>query len=155
MKKPITLLIISFIFFTSCFTLKPVTVGDVTDFKFKDLTSKSVSVILQIPIKNENNFKFKITDVNIDISVDGNSLGRVKKIEKIIIQPNSVNTYTFELKAEFSKLAKGSFSILKSFMKRSIDMHLEGYIKVKAFMFTKKLDINENKHISMSQFKLF
>ena len=149
------LIIIATFFLTGCFSLKPVNVGDVKDYKFKDLTKSGVSIILDIPIENQNNFKFKITDVNIDISIDGNNLGTVKKIKKITIPANSNDVYTFELKADFSKLLKGSWSILKSFMKRSVDMHLQGYIKTKAFLMTKKIEINENKHIDMSKYKLF
>ena len=143
------------VLFTGCFSLKPINVGDVKDYKFKNLTKSGVSIILDIPIENQNNFKFKITDVNIEISIDGNNLGTVKKIKKVVIPAKSNDVYTFELKADFSKLLKGSWSILKSFMKRSVNMHLEGYIKAKAFMIGKKIDINEDKHINLSKYKLF
>ncbi len=153
--RPAIYFIFITLFLTGCFSVKPVNVGDVKDYQFKNLTKSGVSIILDIPIENQNNFKFKITNVNIDISIDGNKLGTVTKIKKIVVPAKSNDTYTFELRADFSKLLKGSWSILKSFMKRSVDMHLQGYIKVKAFFISKKIDIDENKHIKLSNYKLF
>ncbi len=153
MKNILSILAV-IILLSSC-SLKPITVGDVKDVSLKKLTKESVTLVVKIPIKNENKFKFKITDVNIDMSVEGKKIGKIKRLDNITIPANSNNVYDFEIEAEFSKLMKGSMALMASFMKRSINVKLDGHIKAKAFGMPKKVEIHESERVNLNKYKLF
>ena len=103
-----------------------------------------------IPINNPNNFKFKVTDIDLDINLNGTDLGKVKELKNIKIPANSNETHTFLVEVEFSKVLAGSLNILGSLMKKDkAKVKLKGKIHVKSFMIGKTIDVNLDKPVKM------
>lgn len=143
------LLFLCSIFACGCIDVKPVKVGDIEGIKINEMTKTSVTLELMIPIENPNNFKFKITDVDLDISLNGTKLGKVREIKKITVPANSSEVHSFCVEVEFSKILAGSLDLLSTLMKKKADLDLKGTIKAKAFMISKKIDINVSKPVDL------
>lgn len=126
---------------TGCVTLKPVDIGGIKDAKVKEFSIGSLTADLQIPIKNPNNFKIKVKKVKIDVSLKNSQIGKIKKISKVTIPANSNEVHMFTATIEFT----GVSDILSLMNMHRSDLKVTGYIKVKAFLFSRKIRLdNEN-----------
>jgi LEA14-like dessication related protein len=154
MKYLFFLLIVVCTFFTSC-TIKDVEIGKIEGINLKDLSKDHISLELMVPIKNNNNFSFTISDVNLELSLNNVALGKVKKCTKLKIPANSSAVQPFAFDIKFSKLVDNPLSLLTSVLKNKVDFKANGYIKVRRFIFTKKFDINENQAVKIFKKGLF
>lgn len=122
-----------------------VNVGDVQNMQILEMDKNKMCFKLDLPIKNTNNFKFKITKVNLDVTLNNSDLGKVKRINKIKVPANSNQVHSFQFEASYKDLMKNPYSLLGGLLKNKADLKVNGFIKVKAFLFiSKKIDINEN-----------
>jgi LEA14-like dessication related protein len=148
MKQFILILFILSTIFTSC-TIQEVEIGKVDGINLKDLTKDHISLELMVPIKNNNNFSFTISDVNLDLSLNNIALGKVKKCTRLKIPANSSAIQPFEFDIKFSKLVDNPMSLLASVIKNKVGFKATGYIKVRRFVFSKKFDVNENQAVKI------
>ena len=153
MKNPILykLLLITLIaiFFTGC-KIQEVEIGKVQGLKIGDIKKDHVSLEFMIPIKNPNNFKFKLSKVDIDISMNKTDLGKVKKIRKIVVPANSEGVHEFYIEIEYKKLMAGTIALIGGLFTKKADIKLNGYVKVKAFcIISKKIEIHENNPVKL------
>ncbi|MFH2096758.1 MAG: LEA type 2 family protein [Bacteroidota bacterium] len=130
--------------------IQEVNVGDLQGMKLNDISKNSISLEFMIPIENPNNFKFKITKVDLEISVNKTNLGKVKRIRKVVVPAKSNDIHDFLVEIQYDKLLSGSVSLFAGVLKNKVDIKLDGYVKVKAFMFiSKKIEIHENNPVKM------
>ena len=150
MKQKITIIVLlASLLITGC-KIKEISVGNVQGLKIKNVSKKTATLEFLIPVKNENNFSFKISKVNLNLSINRNKLGKVNKIRTVKIPANSDETHSFIIKAKYSDLLKGSVSMLGSLFKGSTKVNIEGYVKAKAFcVVSKKIEIDENRPIKL------
>jgi len=142
------------VFISSC-SIKEVEIGKIEGINLKDLTKEHISLELMVPIKNNNNFAFTISDVNLDLSLNNTALGKVKKCTKLKIPANSSAVQPFSFDIKFSKLVDNPISLISSVIKNKVDLKANGYIKVKRFIFTKKYNIDENQAVKLLKKGLF
>lgn len=139
------------ILLTGC-EIKPVEIGNIEGAKLIELTGKHVSLEISIPVKNPNNFAFKIKDINMDIKLNDTKVGKVKKVDKIVVPANSNDVHNFLIEVEFSELLTGALSLFSSLMKGKVKIGLKGHFKVGAFMIlTKKIEIDEERVVNLSK----
>ena len=148
------LIIIFSLFLTSC-KIKEVEIGKIEGINLKDLTKDHISLELMVPIKNNNNFAFTISDVNIDLSLNNVDLGKVKKCTKLKIPANSSAVQTLAFDIKFSKLVDNPLSLLSSVIKNKVDLKASGYIKVRKIIFTKKYNVDYNQSVKIFKKGLF
>jgi len=149
MKKIIFLLLLFTTTLISC-EYKEVQIGDIEGVKVVEMTKSKVTLELMIPINNPNNTKFKVTNIDLDINLNGTDLGKVKELKNIKIPANSNETHSFLVEVEFSKILAGGLNILGSLMnKGKTKVKLKGKIHVKSFMLGKTIDVNIDKPIKM------
>lgn len=149
MKKYLFIAFIIISALSSC-EYKEVEIGDIEGVKIKEITKSKVLLDLMIPIHNPNNVKFKITNIDLDINLNGTDLGKVKELKNIKIPANSNETHTFSVEVEFSKILAGSLNILGALMKKDkAKVKLKGKIHVKSFLLGKTIDVNIDKPVKM------
>jgi LEA14-like dessication related protein len=153
MKYFILFILVS-VLFTSC-NIKEVEVGKIEGVSIKDLTKDHISLELMIPIKNNNNFAFTVSDVKMELSLNNVALGQVKKCSKLKIPANSNEVQSFDIDIKFSKLTDNPLALISSVIKNRIDLKANGFIKVRKCLFTKKFDIDENQSVKLLKKGLF
>ena len=149
MKNTVIIFIISMFLFTSC-GFKDVIVGDVKNIAISEMTDEYVAVDLFLPIKNPNNFAFKISKINLDISLNGVDLGKAYKLEKVKVEANSNDTHKFTIKVKLKSVANGSMAFLGAMLSNKAKLKLKGYIKANAFLLgSKKIDVDMDKSVKL------
>ena len=152
MKHLYVLIIFLSALLNSC-TIKEVEIGKIEGINLKDLTKDHISLELMVPVKNNNNFSFSISGVNLDLSLNNVALGKVKKCTKLKIPANSSAVQPIDFDIKFIKLVDNPLSFLSSIIKNKVDFKASGYIKVRKFIFTKKFDVSENQDVKIFQKK--
>ncbi len=152
--KNLFFILISLILLSSC-NIREVEIGKIEGVSIKVLTKEQISLELMVPVKNNNNFAFTISDININLILGNVNLGKVKKSTKIRIKANSSQTQNVGIDVKFSKLTENPLSLITSVLKNKIDLKATGYIKVRKFIFTKKFDVNENQSVKLFKKGLF
>lgn len=149
MKRFIIVLLLIISTLSSC-KYEEVQIGDIEGVKVIEMTKSKVTLELMIPINNPNNFKFKVSKIDLDINLNGTDLGKVKELKNIKIPANSNETHSFLVEVEFAKVLAGGLNILGSILtKGKTKVKLQGKIHVKSFMLGKTIDVNIDKPIKM------
>ena len=139
-----SIILISIISFSSC-KVQEVEVGDFRSFKLGEMNSKSVEINTQIPLKNPNKFKFKITKAKLDIKLNNKQIGSVNKIDKIKIPAKSNEVYSMKIKVDFSE----NLDLTSLMFMKKGNVSIKGYVKARKFIFSRKFDVDVNKPASM------
>lgn len=149
MKKPLILFIVSIFLFSSC-KFKEVTIGEVKNIAINEMTKEYVAVDLFLPINNPNNFSFKVSKINLDISLNGVELGNAYKLEKVKVPANSNDTYKFTVKVKLKNMANSSMAFLGALFSNRVKLKLKGYVKANAFLIgSKKIDVDVDKSVKL------
>lgn len=140
--------------FAGCKDVKPVDIGEIQGVKLKSIGTDGVSLEIQLPIKNPNDFAFKVKKINLQAEVNGYNLGKITHINKIEVLANSNQVYSLLLDVKFKETFKETMSLIQSFGTKNANVKLVGFIKVSAFMISKKIKIDQDKKVNLSKFKL-
>jgi LEA14-like dessication related protein len=152
--KYLTIFTIAVFILTSC-NIKDVEVGKIESVSIKELTKEHISLELMVPVKNNNDFSFTISDVNLDLSLNNVALGKVNKTSKLKIPANSNSVHPFEVEIKFSKLADNPLSLFSSLISNKIGLKAKGYIKARKFLIWKKYPIDENQSVKLFKKGIF
>jgi LEA14-like dessication related protein len=125
--------------------IQNVNIGDVQGLKLNEVKKDYVNLEFMLPIENPNDFKFAITKVDLDIALNKSELGKIKKIEKVVVPAHSKDVHSFIIEVEYKKLMAGTVSLIGGLIKNKAEIKIDGYIKVRAFgIIGKKIEIHEN-----------
>jgi LEA14-like dessication related protein len=141
----ISVLLIVFFLTNSCNVFESIEVGEVQGINFTKFDDGKVSFEVLIPIENQNSFSFKITNVDLDVIVNNEHLGKIKNVGDLIINKQSDKIYNFPLDVKYSgsDILKGAFTLFSLFLDRKADVRISGFIVVKSLWFSKKLYVDE------------
>jgi len=141
--------IITSVIFTSCSIYKSVDIGGVDKVDFKGMADNKVSLQLKVPIENPNGYKLKITKMDLDVTLNGKYLGKMTNSEDILIPKKSSEVQIFPVDI-YVKNMLGSMSMFYKLRNmKSVEMQIEGKIKVKALMRTKTIEVSEKQRVSL------
>ena len=142
--------IISIFIFSSC-QVKEITIGNIEGISIVEMNKDYIDVDIMIPIKNPNNFGFKVTKADVNIEMNGVSLGKISKFKKVKIPANSNDTHKFSVRVKMKDLKQGGIAFLGSFLSNKAGLNMTGYIKARSFLVSKKIDIDYNKRVKLSK----
>ena len=144
---PGVLLII--ILFSSCNVYKSVNIGGVDDVDFKGMVDNKINLELKVPITNPNGYKIKITSMDLDVTVNGKYLVKMKNAGVIIIPKKSDEVQNFPVNIYVKNLLGSMSALYKMRKMKSFEMQIEGTIKVKAMLRSKTIEVSEKQMISL------
>jgi len=151
--KNLFLPIIFVLILTSC-KYKDVDIVKIEDIQIKEKGIKKISLTIKIQINNPNNYKIKVTSYNIKLSIKEIDFVTANPDSKIIIPANykGIIPVSFTLKPNI----RGIFSIKSLLLiaeiinKKSIQIIATGNVKLKVFLFTKNIQIDEKRTIKLT-----
>ncbi len=138
-------IILSIIFLSGC-TVKSVEMGDIEGIELMSVSKDGINFNVLIPISNENNYSLSIRKVDLDIQrKSGASIAHITGKKNIKLKPKSKETYRFNFDLKFTSIKNMSFEVISTFLKRSADLKIKGYVKVGKFLYSKKIEVDEQK----------
>lgn len=134
---------------SSCSIYKQVDIGGVNNVDFKGMVDNKVKLQLKVPIENPNAYKLKIKDMDLDVHINGKYLGKMKNSKEIVVEKKSNQVQDFPVEIHVKNML-GSMGLFYKLRKSSsVEMKIEGTIKVKAVMRTKTIKVSEVQNISL------
>lgn len=148
MKRLFFIGILVFQFLTSC-KINEVEIKRFEGIKFKNIDENKANLELMIPVVNPNKFGFTIADIRLDLAINGKEMGSVKKTTKLRIPAKSNQTYPVGIEININKAVGNISSLTASLLKNKIGIKAKGYVKVRKFIFTKKIPVDQNENIKL------
>ncbi len=146
----ITILLMGFSFLFSSCSFKDVETGNIEGIELLKVNKDGVDFNVMMPITNNNNYAFTIRKVNLIInSKSGSQIATITGKKNIRLKPNSKETYRFNFLLKFTSAKNVSFEVIKTFLKRSANLKITGYIKVGKFIFSKKIKVDEQRNYQL------
>ncbi len=138
------LLLLFCLLLTASCNVNEVEIGDIEKMSFEGFDANGLGIKVMLPVKNPNNFPFVITKINIDININDHDLGTVNDISKIRIPANSEQSHPVTFNINLSGgLLGGGMIMLRLYRAAKLHVKLSGEIKVRSFLVSKKITINE------------
>ncbi|MBN2350606.1 MAG: LEA type 2 family protein [Bacteroidales bacterium] len=142
-KKAIFLLLL--MMFSACAEFENIEVGDIREVKFKGFVDNTIAFTVVVPVTNPTNVKFRIKEVNVKTTVNGEYIGRIISDEVVIIPAKSDDEHTFLVKIHLSNILKGASTVIRASRNESMNVEINGYIIAKSYLMNKKIPINESR----------
>lgn len=143
------LIIISTFFMVGCTEVQDAEIGDIEGLKVSNISGNSVTLEMLVPIHNPNSFRFKITNIDLDVEINGSVVGNISNNNKIVVPAKSYHKHKIKLDVKLKDALQGGAVIFNTLMGRSQKLTLKGFIKARAFVITKKIEVEKTKEISL------
>jgi LEA14-like dessication related protein len=152
LKIKIALHLVSFVFLlSSCTIYKSIDVGDINDVRFKGMVDNKINLDLKVPINNPNNFKLKIKELDLDISLNGKYIGKMKNDTLIIIPKNYEGISTFPVEIQVENILSSAMLFYKLKKTKQVEILIEGKIIAKSFLHGKTIKVSEKQTIDLKE----
>ena len=136
--------------FVSCSGVKNVKVGNIEDVNLTRFAGRSVEFEVLLPIDNPSSFRFRIVDVDLDVYINNEFIGKIGNVENVVISSISSELYSFPLKVELSNIFKGALSMFGLILERRAEVMVKGKIVVRSFPFTRKILVDERAFVRLT-----
>ena len=101
---------------------------------------------VKVPVSNPSSHKIKIQEMELKTFINNRYVGKIICDEKIIIYPKSEELYTLNLKIKIANIFNAAILLMNPSNQR-IHVGLEGVVKAKTCLITKKIEIDEVRDI--------
>ena len=147
--KLLTILLVFTI--TSCTTWQEVTLSGIEKTKITKMDDKGIEAEVEVKINNPNKIAFKVYKSDLDVTLNGNPIGKAGLKEKVKIKPNSNEVYTFHIVSKFADLGKsgGIFGLLGIALSKNVTVEIKGNIKAGKFYYKKKFPIDTKQKVPL------
>ncbi len=134
---------------SSCNAFKAVNIGDVNNVNFKGMVDNKISLELEVPVSNPNGYKIKIKSMDLDVSINGNYLGKMKNSKEVVIPAKSDEIHNLVVDIYLKNAVAGLTTFYRLRKAKKIDMEISGTIKVKALLRGKTIEVSEKQSVSI------
>lgn len=132
---------------TSCLKFEEVEIKDIKQIKFEEFGNQSLTLAADIKIENPNSFSISLVDSEFDLYIKDEKIGVGEIISDLKLPSQSNAYYDVMIKSEFSELKANTIvSLMQAslFSKKKIPFRVSGFIKGKALMITKKIELEHS-----------
>ena len=151
-KSKISLILLFIILiFSGCDVYKSVDVGYINDVRFKRMADNKISLDLNVPISNPNNFKLKIKSIDFDVSVNGSYIGKMKNDSLIVVPKQFDGIQSFPVEIQLENLLSNAMMLYKLKKGKQVEVKVDGEIIVKAFLHKKRINVSEKQLVDIKE----
>ena len=136
---------------TGCKTYESLEVGKPTNLKVKSLSENTVDLTLELPIRNPNIYRIKVTRIEGSAFINDKKAGDIKSTEKVKLPANSDKTHEVMLRVDYSDLLSGGMSFMSILKDGEVTLSLKGSLTAKSFLYKKELDFNRKSTLDLSR----
>ncbi|MFP4663398.1 MAG: LEA type 2 family protein [Bacteroidales bacterium] len=138
--KHTRIFLLGILLFFSCNIQAPI-IGEPSDYQVEKLNLEEIKIKIWLPIENPNNLNFTVSNVDLDIYVNGLKLGKVTKLEKVHIPKNSKGTHAIRLEVKMKDLGVSAITALSQLRSKQIILKIDGAVTVSKFVIVKKIKV--------------
>lgn len=125
-----------------CLSYEEVTVVEVADVEFKEMSADGITVDIHAQISNPNNYKISVVKTDLMLSLNGTNLGKADVKDNLVLPKNSNDVHKITVNIKGSQLKKALPTILLSALGGEMKMRIKGTITAKARMLRRKIEVD-------------
>jgi LEA14-like dessication related protein len=141
--------VFTFGLFASCSFYKPVTFGTIQGVKLKGISAEGINFDVMIPVKNPNSYSITLVDYNFDVGIENSVAGNISSNQAITIPANSEEIQKFAVNAKIKDVFTGLTAVYKIFAQPDTEIQFKGNAKVKAYLISKKIEIDQKQKVNI------
>jgi len=152
-RKIFSLTLLTFILLiSSCKGIEDIQFTGVNNFVLIEMQDNSVIFSADIGISNPSTLGFRVSEINLRTIIEGQYLGTLINNDVIRIPSRSDSVYNMVFSLRLVNLFT-SMSMAYSLMQRDqVNVEMNGYVKSRSGLVTKKVDILEKQLIDVPRF---
>ncbi len=139
----IIFILLSLLLSTSC-SISPVEIKEAESVKIVSFKNDTILFEALFPVNNPNHYRFKITEIELDVLLNGDAVGQIQKIEDLKIPPNRESLQRIQFNMVIPDRITGGLYLLRMITNQALNIEIKGYILGKALCIKKKVTVNEN-----------
>jgi LEA14-like dessication related protein len=149
--------LISFFFLLILLTgckFEPVSLSRIDNIKFGsiDFLRGTITLDMGLKINNPNNYAVTIHSMDLNVNVNGASLGNVFVEDRVKIQKDTEMVYRVNVVAKITDILNAAPKITAAIAKKQADVILKGSIKAGVGPMRKKIEIDyKQQHVAVGQ----
>jgi len=120
--------------------------------KINKVSKGEIEINAEIQVKNPNNYKVKIKKIEADVLLNGRKITKLDLNKKVVLAKYSDDVQTFLVKTDLSNILSAAPALL---LGGGVNLKMQGYIKGKVFLFSKKVPIEVEKNVSSKDLEIF
>jgi len=128
-------------FLASCNIFKDVEVKGVTEVRFLGIKDKGIEMEVYMEIDNPNAYKLRLTYSDVDLFLEGKSVGKVRLLEPVIVPKKSISVQMIKTNTSFSSLGSLLGNNLGILLKKEFEIEGKGVVTGKILFLSKKVPI--------------
>lgn len=137
--------------FSSCGDFQDVTFEGIENVKVNKISQQGLDVDVTTKIKNPNKVAFTIYRSDLDATFSNMNVGKATLTNNVKIKANSTQSYTFNIKSDFSKLSLGELpNLLSIATSKSIKVGLKGNLRVGKLFVKKNYPVDMTKSVPLN-----
>jgi LEA14-like dessication related protein len=119
-----------------------VIIGDIKDIKLNGIVGDMIYIEVNTPIINKSNLNIKIINIDLNIQVNENSLGKLRNLDDITIPKHSDQNYQIRMKLQLDGFS-GIMNVMNLLSSKKKNIHISGQVKAKAAGINKKIIVDQ------------
>lgn len=134
---------------TSCLRMDQINIRDLEDITITSLNDDIIKMEMSFIISNPNDFRFRVSDVNLDIIVGDKVIGNISDMPPFDLLPDSVQSLKLPVSIDLKVLESEGNDIVKTLIKKGGRMRVKGYFSARAFLFTMQVEVDKERRINI------
>jgi hypothetical protein len=152
-QKPVYLLLILLLLLSGCKGVEDISMTGISDFQFKGINNDLISFSAVVGISNPSRVGFRVSELNVKTMADGNFIGTLTTSDKIKIHARSDTSYRMNFTLKLANILTGASSLYGLSRKKEVQVELQGYVKSRTFLTTRKTEIKESRMVPIPSLK--
>jgi len=136
----------------SCKGIEDITMTGISGFEFNGMENNTIRFALVVGVSNPSSVGFHVSEVNLRTQADGIFLGTLTTTDKIRIPAHSDTSYRMHFTLTMANVITGASSLYGLSRKEQINVELQGYVKARSWLTTKKTEIMESRIVDVPSF---
>lgn len=143
---------IAFIMLLSCKGVDDIRFTGVSNVQFLGIENNTVNFTADIGVHNPSSTNFRIREVNLKTSIDGNFIGTLTTINPVRIKAKSDSLYHADFSLEVANMLTSASTLYGLMNKKQVTVEMKGYVSARSFLAFKKVDVSEKQLIDVPAF---
>ncbi len=151
-KKLILLVLVCIGTLTSCSDFQEVSFSGIENVEIVKLSQEGAEAKITAKIKNPNSTSFTVYKSDLNVSLNGLNAGTAHLTDNVKIKRNSEDTYTFNVKSNFSSLSLSDLPQLISIATaRNVKVGIKGNLLVGKFFYKRSIPVEVDQSVPLNK----
>ncbi len=135
-----------------CFSYKPVELVGIRSFKVTQVGLKGISATIGAELKNPNGYRIHVQDPDVDLSINGISIGKALLDSTITLRRRSSEAYDIPVRVNFQIDQAGIIpGLATGLLSGSIKLGVKGTVVGKAGLLRKRFPFEAEQRIDLGK----